>query len=59
MSEQHADDDQQPSTEGYQGRSLLAHVQPAPEIPEDLFCLSSPVSRAYRPLNPVSDPNRF
>jgi hypothetical protein len=65
MSQQQADDDQLPSADsppkadGYPARSLLGRAQPAPEILEDLFSLSGPVSRAYRSLVPLSDPNSF
>lgn len=54
MSQQQADDDQlasadgSPKAYGYPARSLLGRVQLEPEIPEDLFSLSGPVSRAYR-----------
>ena len=56
MSQEQADDDQLPSADGapkaygYPARSLLGRVQPTPEIPEDLFSLSGPISRAYRSL---------
>lgn len=65
MSQQQADDgqlasaDNSPKPYGYLAYSLLGRVQPAPEIPEDPFSLSGPVSRAYRSLDPVSDPNHF
>ncbi len=56
MSQGQADDDQvasvdsPPKAYGYRARSLFGRVQPAPEIPEDPFSLSGPVSRAYRSL---------
>ena len=56
MSQRQLDDDQIAPVDsplkacGYRDRSLLGRVQPAPEIPEDPFSLSGPVSRAYRSL---------
>ena len=43
---------QKPS--GHPVHPLLGRVQPAPEIPEDLFSLPVSVSRECRSLNPVS-----
>jgi len=57
MSNQQGYGDQRPSGESpqmpyeYPVRSLLGRVQPAPEILEDLFGLSGPVSREYRSLD--------
>lgn len=56
MSQGQPDDDQLAPVDSplmaydYRDRSLLGRVQPAQEIPEDLFSLSGPVSRAYRSL---------
>jgi hypothetical protein len=65
MSQQQGDDGQQTSGDnpgnsyGYPVRSLLGRVQPAPEIPDDLFSLSGPVSRGYFLLDPVSRGLKF